>query len=451
MSRGPRWQRDSLDLVKLAWPIIINRLGIMTLSVVDTVMVARYSSVELAYLGVGLVPSNIAILILVGLILGVQVLVSQNFGAKNYEKCGEIWWRAMPYAFFLGCLGLGICLFTEEILLFTGQEPAIAKGGGQIAIIAGLSLPILGVYMVTTMFLEGIRKVKPAMIIIIVANIINIFANYALIYGAMGMPELGAVGSAWASTIVRSIQLLVVLGFVWFLKDLERFALHKIPKLSIRAGQEMRRIGYAAGLSLGFENFSFNALAVLAGLLGATTLAAHVITANIFGLAFMAGLGFSAATSVRVGNAHGAGHWGSAMYAGWLGLSVQSIFTLFVTIFVYLNAEWIIRFYSNDANVVPLATQLLSYLALLLVIDAGQSLLSNAIRARDYSWSPTIIHFFCYALLMIPASYFAIYNLERGAMGLIDGAIASTILSLALSLTVFYYIGYQDKFRPMRS
>ena len=95
MSRGPRWQRDSLDLVKLAWPIIINRFGIMTLSVVDTIMVARYSSEQLAYLGVGLVPSNIAILILVGLILGVQVLVSQNFGAKNYEKCGEIWWRSL--------------------------------------------------------------------------------------------------------------------------------------------------------------------------------------------------------------------------------------------------------------------------------------------------------------------------------------------------------------------
>jgi len=451
VSRGPRWQRDSLDLVKLAWPIIINRFGIMTLSVVDTIMVARYSSEQLAYLGVGLVPSNIAILILVGLILGVQVLVSQNFGAKNYEKCGEIWWRSIPYAFLLGCLGLAICLFTEEILLITGQEPEIAKGGGQIAMIAGLSLPILGVYMVTTMFLEGIRRVKPGMVIIIAANILNVFANYALIYGAFGMPELGAVGSAWASTIVRTMQLFAVFGFVWFLKDLEKFSLHKIPKLSIRAGQEMRRIGYAAGLSLGFENFSFNALAVLAGLLGATTLAAHVITSNIFGLAFMAGLGFSAATSVRVGNAHGAGHWGSAMYAGWLGLSVQSVFTLVISICVHFNAEWIVKFYTTDANVVPLATQLLGYLALLLVIDSGQSLLSNAIRARDYSWSPTVIHFFCYALLMIPASYFAMYNLGRGAMGLIDGAIVSTVLSLALSLGVFYYVGYRDRFRTKHS
>ena len=90
--------RDFLTLANLAWPVVISRIGIMTLTVVDTVMVGRYASEHLAYLGVGLVPHNIFILIMLGLIMGTSVLVSNRYGAGELQKTGEIWWIALPWA-----------------------------------------------------------------------------------------------------------------------------------------------------------------------------------------------------------------------------------------------------------------------------------------------------------------------------------------------------------------
>ena len=110
--------RDFLTLANLAWPVVISRIGIMTLTVVDTVMVGRYASEHLAYLGVGLVPHNIFILIMLGLIMGTSVLVSNRYGAGELQKTGEIWWIALPWALAIGLIGFVVCAKSAMPLAF---------------------------------------------------------------------------------------------------------------------------------------------------------------------------------------------------------------------------------------------------------------------------------------------------------------------------------------------
>ena len=90
---------DIKTLLNLAWPVVISRVGILTLGITDTVMVGRYASEQLAYLGIGMVPSNIYILIMIGLLMGTPVLVSNRFGAQEYDKTGQVWWNALPWGF----------------------------------------------------------------------------------------------------------------------------------------------------------------------------------------------------------------------------------------------------------------------------------------------------------------------------------------------------------------
>ena len=432
MSHGPRWRADILDLAHLAWPVIINRLGVMMLGVVDTIMVGRYAAEHLAYFGLGLVISNIIILVKVGLLIGVQVLVAQYFGARQHSSCGQVWWRSLPYAVGLGLVGFAVCAFAEPILIFFGQDSDLAREAGKISFINGLSLPILALYMATSMFLEGIRRVRPAMIIVIIANIINVFANYSLVYGAFGMPEFGAVGSVWASLFVRSIQLITIFTYVWFMFDHARYGVRKPPKRSFAAGTEMRQIGYMAGISMGIENLSFNALTVFAGLLGALALASHVITINVFGLGFMFGLGFGAATSVRVGNAHGAGHNDAAMRAGWLGLGVQTVAMIFITALFIGYSDQIASFYSKDADVIALASLMIKYMSLILIIDCAQMLLAQAVRARGDGMTPMVIYVICYGVIMLPLTYFMAFTMGRGVFGLIDATFIATVMSMLL-------------------
>ena len=316
------WQ-DIKTLGNLAWPVVISRVGILTLGITDTVMVGRYASEELAYLGIGMVPSNIYILIMIGLLMGTSVLVSNRFGAGQYAETGKVWWHALPWGFGLGLIGFLFCLFGESWLLLTGQTPELAAAGGRISIIAGLSLPLAAVHMTTGFFLEGIRNPRPGMIIMIAANIINVFANYVLVYGLYGLPELGAEGSIWATFIVRLMQVAAILSYVWFFLDHEKYGVRR-PRISWAGGRELRSIGYASGISMGLENGAFNALVLFAGFLGTAAVAAHVIMINVFALFFMLGLGFAVATSVSVGNANGAGDMAAVRKWAWLGLGLQS-------------------------------------------------------------------------------------------------------------------------------
>ena len=422
---------DIKILLNLAWPVVISRVGILTLGITDTVMVGRYASEHLAYLGIGMVPSNIYILIMIGLLMGTSVLVSNRFGAGQYDKTGEVLWHALPWGFAIGLIGFLFCYFGEFWLLLTGQDAVLAEKGGHISIIAGLSLPLAAVHMTTGFFLEGIRNPRPGMVIMIAANIINIFANYFLVYGVYGFPELCAEGSIWATFIVRCMQVVAILSYVWFFIDHEKFGLSK-PKITWRGGTDLRRIGYASGISMGLENGAFNALVLFAGFLGTAAVAAHVIMINVFALFFMMGLGFGVATAVSVGNANGAGDMRQVTRWAWLGLSIQSVVMVVAGILMWVTAQQAGEFFSNDPAVYNLAAAMIAWVAMSLVFDTGQSLMAMALRARGDTWVPTFIHFIAYGVVMIPLAYLFIFPLGRGAMGLADGVILGTFVPFIL-------------------
>jgi MATE family multidrug resistance protein len=423
--------QDIKTLLNLAWPVVISRVGILTLGITDTVMVGRYASEHLAYLGIGMVPSNIFILIMIGLLMGTSVLVSNRFGARQYDKTGEVLWQALPWGFGIGLVGFLFCYFGEFWLLLTGQDATLASKGGHISIIAGLSLPLAAVHMTTGFFLEGIRNPRPGMVIMIAANIINIFANYVMVYGVYGFPELGAEGSIWATFIVRCAQVVAILSYVWFFIDHEKFGLRR-PKITWKGGTELRRIGYASGISMGLENGAFNALVLFAGFLGTAAIAAHIIMINVFAVFFMMGLGFGVATAVSVGNANGAGDMRLVSRWAWLGLSIQSLVMILAGIIMFVMAQPLGAFFSTDPAVYNLAAAMIAWVAVALVFDTGQSLLAMALRARGDTWAPTLIHLLAYGVVMIPLAYIMIFPLGRGAMGLADGVILGTFVPFVL-------------------
>jgi len=431
--------QDIKTLLNLAWPVVISRVGILTLGITDTVMVGRYASEHLAYLGIGMVPTNIYILIMIGLLMGTSVLVSNRFGAGQYDKTGEVLWHALPWGFGIGLIGFLFCYFGEFWLLLTGQDPILAEKGGHISIIAGLSLPLAAVHMTTGFFLEGIRNPRPGMVIMIAANIINIFANYVLVYGVYGFPELGAEGSIWATFIVRCMQVVAILSYVWFFIDHEKFGLSK-PKITWRGGTDLRRIGYASGISMGLENGAFNALVLFAGFLGTAVVAAHVIMINVFAVFFMMGLGFGVATAVSVGNANGAGDMRQVTRWAWLGLSIQSVVMVVAGILMWITAQQTGEFFSNDPAVYNLAAAMIAWVAMSLVFDTGQSLMAMALRARGDTWAPTFIHLIAYGVVMIPLAYLFIFPLGRGAMGLADGVILGTFVPFVLVMLRYRYL-----------
>ena len=424
--------RDAGALLALAWPMIITYAGVLTINIVDTIMVGQYDSLHLAYFGVGLVPSNILWPVLIGLLLGVRVLVSNLYGAERFGETGAVMWQAMGWALFLGLGGFAICAAGEQLLALSGQTPEIAERGGRIAFIAGLSLPFVAINLTISFFLEGIRRPYPAMVIMLVSNVVNIIANYMLVYGHWGAPELGAEGAVWASFIVRSVQFAAYLTYIWCMHDEARYGIRRPSRRTRETGAQLRQIGYAGGLSMSVENGAFNALALFAGLIGIAAIGAHVINIMVFSLFFMFGLGVGMATAVRVGNSYGANDAAGVAYWAWLGLTIQTILMVGVAAFVYVFSESLAAFFTADPAVMGLAAAMVAYSAVAMIFDTGQSLFAISLRARGDTWMPTLVHAFSYLGVMIPVAWFACFHLDRGVFGLVDAMIVGSVLPFSL-------------------
>lgn len=441
-----RVRRQFSQLVRLSIPIILQRLGIMTLGIVDTVMVARYSTIEVGYQGIA--NSAIAstlIVATIGLLMGTMVLTSTAYGAKDYKKCGRIWRRSIPYSLCIGAVGLIICLFGEQILLLLGQTEDVSRGAGEVIAVLSIGIPMTGLMLSSTFFLEGINRPLPGMIIMLIANIINIFLNWMLVWGHLGFDPMGVIGSAWATNIVRIFLALSLIIYILLTIDREKYGLFEKVDMSWKSWRKHRHIGYAAGLTNTIEHFGFAALYVFAGFLGTISLGAITIAFTVFGVPFMICYGVAGATAVRVGIALGRGDKQDMALAGMCGLAFNSMICVPLMAILYFFPAAIAGIFSQDAVLVAATIPLIALSVWMLFFDTAQTVMGNALRGAQDIWMPAVFYVICYSLVMIPLAYYFTFTLDHGTIGLIECIIFASFLSISLLATRFFYLTMYKK------
>lgn len=437
-------RRHTGALVRLAVPIVVNRAGIMGMGLVDTIMVGHYSSQELAYQSIGLSPATTVLVVSIGLMIGALVMVSHAFGANDLENCGLIWRRSLRYGLAIGVAGAVICGFGPHWLKLLGQSDDLAQGGGKVLQIFGLGLPAFLIYLSCTYFLEGIGRPYAAMIAMFFANIVNGLANWALIFGHLGLPEMGAAGSAWATTISRIFLATFMFAYVWNLRDRDAFGIRSSVRGAWAEWRRQRHIGYAAAVSLGVEISSFTALNIFAGWIGAQALGGFAITFSIFSILFMTASGIGNATAVRVGIAYGRQDYADMTLAGWTGLTVTTLLMVPFALALFFLPDPLAGGYTNDPALIAATIPLVILSGLLLLFDCGQTVMGSALRGRGETWMPTILYGIAYYGVMIPLAWYLAFPLERGAPGLFEAMIAASIVSAGLLAARFHILSRHD-------
>jgi MATE family multidrug resistance protein len=424
------------ELLRLAAPVVVARTGILTMATADIIMLGHYRAEDVAWYGIGMTPYVVLLLIGIGLLTGTLVMTSHARGAGRPADCGPVWRRSLPYALLLGLAGTAISQFSEPFFLAIGQSPAIAAGGGAVAAIAGLALAPTLIHSNSTYFLEGLARPLPGMTVILLGNALNILLNWLLIYGHWGLPEMGAIGAIAATSIVRCLMAAALAGYIWWLPDRERFGIRRpLEGGWWRGGGEQWRLGYAAGVSQGMESTAFNSLTMMAGLLGPVALASYSISLNVTALIFMLALGFGAATAVRVGAARGAGDHHRMVTAAWVGLGATAAIMLALGVLLLLLRGEVAAFYTSEADLRIVLPGLFAIVALFLVADGGQVVMTFALRGAGDAWVPTAIHLMSFLVVMIPAAWFLAFPMGLGARGLVLSiALGAGAALLALSL-----------------
>lgn len=439
-----RLRRHASELLRLATPIVISRSGFLLLVMADTVMTGHFAAEQLAYLAIGLGLIMPMMITALGMIMGTLVLTANAYGGGRLSECGPVWRRSLGYAFTLGLICIAIGFFGHELLLMTGQTPEISRYGGEIMWIVSLGLPGHLLFLSSAYFLEGIGRPSLAMFVMVAANILNVCLNWLLIDGPLTADPLGAAGAAWATTATRWFMAGSLALIVWYLRDRDVFAIRAPMIGGFRSWQELRRIGYAIGLSVGVESLAFACLNAFAGWLGKIPLAAYGLTLNLMALAFMLAIGIGSATAIRVGIAFGRGDIPDAALAGWTGLGANVLVMCATGVVAYFFNAPLAGIYTDDPILLAEAVVTVAFITWIFVPDGGQAVMANALRGRKDVWMPTVIQTASFFGVMVPYGYISAFIWERGTVGLFEGILAGCIVSLAALSYRFHRLAKVD-------
>ena len=421
------------ETMRLAFPVMLARLGVLTIITMDTAMSGHASGADLAWYSVAIAPQIPLMLVGIGLLMGTIVMVAQAVGAGHPKRCGAIWRTALVHAAVAGAVMAGACAFGEAFLRATGQPEEIAAGGGRVVAALGYGLPGMLLYVATSFFLEGIGRPIPGMVIIIVANILNVGLNWLLIFGHGGFPAMGAEGAAIASSIVRWCMFAAAALYVLRFVNRRRFGITAPADPAERLGPRIRRIGLPMGIAHGLEASAFAVMTLIAGLLGTAVVGGYSIPMNLLALAFMGAIGLSTAASVRVGNAVGRGDPAGVRWSGWIAVGVSVIYLAALAAVFGLVPERLAGLYTADVAVLAIAGPTIIVCALAAIPDGVQGVLMGALRGASDVWPATFLYIFSFWVVMVPLGYWLAIPQGLGAPGLMAAVIAgATVAALLL-------------------
>lgn len=350
---------------RLAWPVIGENFLETLLGVVDTWFVAFLGAVALAGVGAATQLMFFVISALSAVAVGSAVLVAQAVGARSYDQAGNLAKQSLVWAVFISLpLVLTGLIAAEPLIGMFGMEPAVNEIGAAYLRVTMGTVFALVLRFIAAGVLRGAGDSRTPMLLTLLSNAINIVLDYGLIFGRLGMPELGAVGSAWATFSARTISLVLLLIVLW----------HGRNGVSIRGGggwwpewPAARRIlglGVPAAVEQVLITSAFLMQTIVVAQLGTLVLAAQRVSMNAMSLSFLPGFGFAMAATTLVGQSIGARRPAEGQAAARIATVWSMVWMGSLGIVFLLFAEAIVGFFSDDPQVIAIGAGGLRVVAL---------------------------------------------------------------------------------------
>jgi MATE family multidrug resistance protein len=416
-------------LLTLAGPVVLAELGWMSMGLVDTIMIGPLGPDAIGAVGLGGSLFMAVAVFFMGLLLGLDTLVSQAWGAGRPDECRE-WLRHGLV------LALGVSIPVTALLVLSsghvgrlGLHPDVERLTAPYLWIVGWSLPPLLCYAAFRRYLQGMSLVRPVSFALVSANLVNVGANWALIYGHLGFPPLGVRGAAWATVLAR-LYMAGVLLLAIALHD--RRTPRPTPGVARRIAwarlERLVRLGLPAAGQVTLEVGVFAAATALAGRLDPVALASHQIALNIAAFVFMVPLGMASAGAVAVGQHLGRCDPAGAARAGWTALLVISLFMLAVAAVFLTVPRSLLGVFTRETAVLRLGASLLAVAAVFQLFDGLQGVATGILRGLGDTRTPMLWNLAGHWVLGLPVGYSLCFIWGWGVIGLWIG------LSVGLTL-----------------
>ena len=438
--RRPRLARELREMLRLALPLVFGQLSAIGMNVIDAVLAGHLDAHTLGAVAVGTSVWTLAIVSVIGVMLALPPSIAQLNGAQRREEIGPLFRQALWLALALGLVfWVGVGFGGPLLVAAIGVDPLLIPDVTRFLHAIAFGAPALALFFTLRGLSEGFGLTRPTMYFSLLGLALLGPVGYVLMYGRLGFPPLGALGSGIATACVFWIEALAFLAYIATRHHYRALALFShFDRPKPQSIGELLRIGVPMGVSLFMEASLFVAVALAIGTLGTDVVASHQIAINVASVTFMIPLGIAMATTVRVGHAVGRGDPEGVRGAGAAGLVLTLLAQGFSAVLMLTIPERIAALYTSDVAVIVLAAQLLVLAGFFQFSDGLQVAASGALRGLKDTRVPMVITTFAYWGVGMPVGWWLAFKAGFAARGMWMGLIAGLSMAAVLLTLRFW-------------
>ena len=424
--------------LKMAWPVVLAELGWMAMGTVDTMIVGTLGAEALGAVSVGSMLFFTLAVFGMGLLLGLDTIVAQAFGAGRLGDCRRALVQGVYLALLLSPLLMSSILFITPRLSFLGVNPEILDE--TLPYLRALNwgtFPLL-LYAAFRRYLQAMGIVWPVMFALVTANLVNVAVNYVLVFGHLGFEAMGVEGSGWATTISRLYMAGVLIVYTIGHNRHNMRGLGPIdwrPDFA-RLGR-LIALGWPAASHAVLEVGIFAAATALAAMMEPASLAAHQVVLTISSVTFMIPFGLGSTGAVRVGQAIGRGDPCGAALAGWTTFAMAMIFMTAAGAVLCLAPRFFLSAFIDDPKVIAIGVTLIFAAAGFQLFDGAQGVITGNLRGLGDTHTPMICLLIAHWVIGLPVGYFLAFRAGLGVLGLWLGLSTGLVLAGSVLLRVW--------------
>ncbi len=427
--RAAAYKLELRELFRLARPVAAAQAGTQLMGLVDVAVLGRLGALELAASGLGNVIFFGISIAGMGMVMGVDPLISQAVGAGDLLRARRMLWQGIWLALAVtGVLTL-VMLGASIALPHASVQPELVEPARLYLLIRMISLAPHLMFFVVRGYLQAHGITRPMLVSMIVANVVNLVADIVLVFGAGPIPAMGVAGAAIATVICTTLQLVIISAAVRRIHVAE----HLDRRWNPREIGQAARVGLPVALQMALEVGVFALVGVLAARLGTLHLAAHQIAIGLASFTYTVALGIAAAGSVRVGLAVGARDTNAARIAGHVAFIAGAVVMATNGLAFALFPRAIARLITNQENVIRFAIPLLLVAAVFQLSDGIQGVGAGVLRGAGDTkftlWANLAGHW----LIGFPIALWLGFRQQYGIVGLWWGLCAGlTVVAILL-------------------
>jgi MATE family, multidrug efflux pump len=415
---------------KLAYPVMLSQLGHVMLGVSDNIMVGHVDALSLAAAGLATVVFNVLLLFGIGVSFAITPLVASAHGEGDELRITAILRHGLIINFLNSLFLVAVVSIGKNLLHHLSQPPeVVALAIPYLSIITYSLVPML-IFQTFKQFADGLSQTKVSLMVIIGANVVNIFLNYIFIFGYGPVPAMGLTGAGWGTLCSRIFMMIAIAAYIYYSTFFKAFRPGFILSgFSSMMFREILNLGIPSGAQFIFEVAAFDFSLVMMGWIGTQTLAAHQIAINLATISYMTTSGLAATATIRVGYFLGKKDIKNLkMASGTLLAMALLIMTCWAILFI-AGRHVLPLLYVDNVEVIGIASTLLVVAGLFQLADGTQVVCLSALRGLQDVRVPSLFIFIAYWIIGLPLGYWLTFTMDYGAVGIWLGLLTGLTLT----------------------